>query len=137
MKPINGDSEHLEQLRGYESESERRYMVEYEYAMYAPYHPDLTDVASFEVSQTQAEDCRRSSASDLESVPCRLSSAFCYRSTHDGRLHIVARSLPERRIALLMRGASPRRRAPAATCCPEPRLCRLQPASERWSTRFT
>ena len=47
MKPINGDSEHLEQLRGYESESERRYMVEYEYAMYAPYHPDLTDVASF------------------------------------------------------------------------------------------
>ena len=47
-------------------------MVEYEYAMYAPYHPDLTDVASFEVSQTQAEDCRRSSASDLESVPCRL-----------------------------------------------------------------
>jgi len=51
--------------------------------------------------------------------------------------HIVARSLQERRIALLMRGASPRRRAPAATCCPEPRLCRLQPASERWSTRFT
>eukprot|EP00964_Phaeocystis_antarctica_P023422 scaffold13100_cov33-Phaeocystis_antarctica.AAC.1 len=40
--------------------------------------------------------------------------------------HIVARSLQERRIALLMRGASPRRRAPAATCYPEPRLCRLQ-----------
>eukprot|EP00964_Phaeocystis_antarctica_P106207 scaffold71135_cov30-Phaeocystis_antarctica.AAC.2 len=36
------------------------------------------------------------------------------------RHHIVARSLPERRIALLMRGASPRHRAPAATCCPEP-----------------
>ena len=52
-------------------------------------------------------------------------------------VHIVARSLQERRAALLMRGASPRRRAPAATCCPEPRLCRLQPASERWSTRFT
>eukprot|EP00964_Phaeocystis_antarctica_P022021 scaffold12211_cov38-Phaeocystis_antarctica.AAC.2 len=33
-----------------------------------------------------------------------------------------------------MCGASPRRRASAATCCPEPRLCRLQPASERWST---
>jgi len=28
-------------LRVYESEYERRCMVEYEYAMYAPYHPDL------------------------------------------------------------------------------------------------
>ena len=47
--PSSLQREGLEQLRGYESESERRYMVEYEYAMYAPYHPDLTDVASFEV----------------------------------------------------------------------------------------
>jgi len=39
-------------LRGYESESERRYMVEYEYAMYAPYHPDLTDVASLRLART-------------------------------------------------------------------------------------
>ena len=45
--PSSLQREGLEQLRGYESESERRYMVEYEYAMYAPYHPDLTDVASF------------------------------------------------------------------------------------------
>ena len=52
-------------------------------------------------------------------------------------LHIVAPPLQQSSIALLMRGAPPRHRAPAATCCPEPRLCRLQPASERWSTRFT
>ena len=51
-------------------------------------------------------------------------------------VHIVAPPLKENLIALLMRAAPPRRRAPAATCCPEPRLCRLQPASERWSTRF-
>ena len=51
------------------------------------------------------------------------------------RLHIVARSLQERRIALLMRGASPRRRAPAATCCPEPRLSRLQPATPTHTAR--
>ena len=50
--------------------------------------------------------------------------------------HIVAPPLQENWAALLMRAAPPRRRAPAATCCPEPRLCRLQPASERWSTRF-
>ena len=31
----------------------------------------------------------------------------------------------------------PRHRASAATCCPEPRLCRLHPASERCSTRST
>ena len=45
--PSSLQREGLEQLRVYESESERRYMVEYEYAMYAPYPPDLTDVASF------------------------------------------------------------------------------------------
>ena len=32
----------LEQLRVYESEYERRCMVEYEYAMYDLYHPDLS-----------------------------------------------------------------------------------------------
>ena len=39
--PSSLQREGLEQLRVYESEYERRCMVEYEYAMYAPYHPDL------------------------------------------------------------------------------------------------
>ena len=50
--------------------------------------------------------------------------------------HIVAPPLQENPAALLCALRRPRRRAPAATCCPEPRLCRLKPANERWSTRF-
>jgi hypothetical protein len=34
--------------------------------------------------------------------------------------------LRQRRIALVLRDARPRHRALASTCCPEPRLCRLQ-----------
>ena len=52
------------------------------------------------------------------------------------RDHIVAPPLQENLTALLCALRRPRRRAPAATCCPEPRLCRLKPANERWSTRF-
>ena len=51
-------------------------------------------------------------------------------------VHIVAPPLQENPAALLCALRRPRRRAPAATCCPEPRLCRLKPANERWSTRF-
>ena len=51
--------------------------------------------------------------------------------------HIVAPPLQESSLALVRRDARPRHRALAATRCPEPRLCMLQPASERWSTRST
>ncbi len=50
-------------------------------------------------------------------------------------VHIVAPPLQQTPIALVRRDARPRHRALAATRCPEPRLCMLQPASERWSTR--
>jgi len=49
--------------------------------------------------------------------------------------HIVAPPLQQTPIALVRRDARPRHRALAATRCPEPRLCMLQPASERCSTR--
>ena len=38
---------------------------------------------------------------------------------------------------LKMHADPPRHRGPAAACCLEPMLCRLQPASERCSTRST
>ena len=72
-----------------------------------------------------------------EAVVESMGGVLDRHASGERHLHIVARSLQERPLALAMHADPPRHRGPAAACCPEPRLCRRQPASERRSTRST
>ena len=82
-------------MRVYESESERRCMIEYEYAMYRNWLLKARPLSPprqlpFKGIETRAESRRRTRASDSECVPCRPIVSRCWVPSSVG---VTARAL--------------------------------------------